>query len=258
LSKGDLAVFLELGDAELRRIRDRLRAPGRWTPPSREELEALGLGPRAAPVAAGLAAFDAARASDILGLLLAERERRPPSRLELVWTGPEPEAAESRRTSVVVRRLFERAGKSVLVAGYSFDHGSAILEPLYRAIAERGVRATLFLDIEGTAPSDVEVETFAAARIERFLAENWSFGPPYPVLYYDPRTASPSHHVSLHAKCIVVDEAVTLVTSANFTARGHERNIEVGVLIEDALFARRLVEHWLRLVSLGFVQRYQP
>lgn len=258
MSDGDLSVLLELGDAELRLIRDRLRAPGRGLPPSREELEALGIGQRAAPVAAALAGFDAARAGEVLGLLLAERERRPPPRLELVWTGPEPEAAESRRTSVVVRRLFEGARKSVLVAGYSFDHGAAILEPLHRAINERGVRATLFLDIEGTAPSDAEVEAFAAARIERFLAENWSFGPPYPVLHYDPRTASPSHYASLHAKCIVVDEAVTLVTSANFTARGHERNIEVGVLIEDTSFARRLAEHWLRLVSLGFVRRYQP
>src|SRR5690606_6456935 len=133
-----LSVLLELGDADLRRIRDRLRAAGRGLPPSREELEALGIGHRSAPVAAALAGFDAARASEVLGLLLAERERRPPPRLELVWTGAEPDAAESRRTSVVVRRLFEGARKSVLVAGYSFDHGAAILEPLHRAINERG------------------------------------------------------------------------------------------------------------------------
>lgn len=49
----------------------------------------------------------------------------------------------------------------------------------------------------------------------------------------------PEEHVfaSLHAKCVVVDERWVLVTSANFTDRGQTRNVEVGVLLDDAGFA---------------------
>jgi phosphatidylserine/phosphatidylglycerophosphate/cardiolipin synthase-like enzyme len=49
----------------------------------------------------------------------------------------------------------------------------------------------------------------------------------------------------MHAKCVVVDHAIALVTSANFTSRGHERNIEVGVLIQDSTFAGTLERYWM-------------
>ena len=58
---------------------------------------------------------------------------------------------------------------------------------------------------------------------------------------------------SLHAKCVVVDGLRALVSSANFTQRGQERNIEVGVLIEDATFAEFLSAQWMRLVDSGLV-----
>jgi phosphatidylserine/phosphatidylglycerophosphate/cardiolipin synthase-like enzyme len=64
-------------------------------------------------------------------------------------------------------------------------------------------------------------------------------------------------YVSLHAKCVVTDERCTLVTSANFTSRGQHRNIEAGVLIEDAPFAKRFLAHWRALVSQGFAERYK-
>lgn len=73
-------------------------------------------------------------------------------------------------------------------------------------------------------------------------------------VYYDPRTAVPGPPwVSLHAKCVVVDERWSFVSSANFTDRGHTRNIELGVLIEDAAFAEQIVTHWRALVAAGRV-----
>lgn len=245
---------LRIPDTELRRLQQRLEAEPPHAEASIDLLETLGLGERAGLIAGALAGFRAEQAASLLGLLLAQRQRRAPPRLELVWSGPEPAVAESRRTAVVLRHLFERSRRSVLMAGYRFDHGASILEALYRAIADRGVRATIFLDIDGEAPSDAEIEAYAAAQVDRFFAENWPFGFPQPVVYYDPRTASPTQYASLHAKCVVVDEAITLVTSANFTARAHERNVEVGVLIEDVPFSRRLVAHWMQLVAMGTMQ----
>jgi phosphatidylserine/phosphatidylglycerophosphate/cardiolipin synthase-like enzyme len=45
----------------------------------------------------------------------------------------------------------------------------------------------------------------------------------------------------LHAKCVVVDEEYSLVTSANFTEAAHERNIEAGVMLKDKALAKALI-----------------
>jgi phosphatidylserine/phosphatidylglycerophosphate/cardiolipin synthase-like enzyme len=149
----------------------------------------------------------------------------------------------------VVRELFARAQKSVLVAGYSFDHGGEILEPLHEAMVKRDVHASFFVDIP-RAPSSARMKEHIAAWLSAFFLENWRF-PRRPELYYDPRSAEPTAVASLHAKCIVVDERLALVTSANFTDRGQGRNIEVGVLVEDRRFARSLAEQWRSAVSAG-------
>jgi phosphatidylserine/phosphatidylglycerophosphate/cardiolipin synthase-like enzyme len=62
---------------------------------------------------------------------------------------------------------------------------------------------------------------------------------------------------SLHAKCVAVDGERAFISSANFTARGQERNIEAGVLINDAAFARQLERQWMSLVETGFCLRHE-
>ncbi|WP_441293152.1 phospholipase D-like domain-containing protein [Sorangium sp. KYC3313] len=59
----------------------------------------------------------------------------------------------------------------------------------------------------------------------------------------------------MHAKCVVVDSAKAL-SSANFTQRGQERNIEVGVLIEDPSFASYLAGQWLGLIDARIVGEF--
>jgi phosphatidylserine/phosphatidylglycerophosphate/cardiolipin synthase-like enzyme len=199
---------------------------------------------------------DTRSAITLLRLVIAERVHRPPPRLDLVWTGPETRASVARGTGLAVQRLFESAQRSVIVGGYSFDTPE-ILEPLYRVMKERGVNAMLFMDIDGTAATAAGADAFAIAAIDRFLHDVWTFGVPKPELYFDPRTASPGPPwASLHAKCIVVDDKRSLITSANFTDRGQTRNIEAGVLIEDAAFAAELAGQWRQLVSEGLVRRY--
>jgi phosphatidylserine/phosphatidylglycerophosphate/cardiolipin synthase-like enzyme len=55
----------------------------------------------------------------------------------------------------------------------------------------------------------------------------------------------------MHAKCVVVDGTFALVTSANFTRRAQEQNLECGVLLEDAAFAHHLARQWLGLIDAG-------
>jgi phosphatidylserine/phosphatidylglycerophosphate/cardiolipin synthase-like enzyme len=181
--------------------------------------------------------------------ILAERARPAGAQVQLVWTGPEAVSGTARDTATVVRELFNRARKSVLVAGDAFDHGAEILEPLYQAMKLHGVEVQLFVDI----PRGERRESPAmlvAQWTESFFLENWTF-PLRPTICFDPRAVSRDRYSSLHAKCIVVDERLALVTSANFTDRGQGRNIEVGVLIEDQPFGRALVEQWMAAKTAG-------
>lgn len=88
--------------------------------------------------------------------------------LELVWTGPEAGLRPARDTAVVDRR--------------------EILEPFHRAMADRGVEATFFLNIE-RAPDGHDPARHAAATS---TGENWPFGNPRPAVIYDPQTSSPA------------------------------------------------------------------
>jgi phosphatidylserine/phosphatidylglycerophosphate/cardiolipin synthase-like enzyme len=209
-----------------------------------------------ADVVETLRGVDSAGVRVALRVAIAERVHRPPPRLDLVWTGPETRASVARSTALVVEHLFESAAVSVIVGGYSFD-APEILEPLHRAMKERGVAAMLFLDIPGEAKTLTGADAFATAFIDRFLREVWTFGSPKPDIFYDPRTAAPGPPwASLHAKCVVVDDERAFVTSANFTDRGQTRNIEAGVLIEDRAFSEELGGQWRQLVSEGLVKRY--
>lgn len=196
--------------------------------------------------------LDRAALVRLLRAWIADRERRPPPRLDLVWTGPETRGATSRDTAVLVRELFAKARRSVLIAGFSFDHGRAIFAPLHEVMRVHEVTTEIFIDIE-RAPSGVAAGVHARASVEAFLTRTWPFGPPFPSLYYDPRSAASNAMASLHAKCIVVDLEHTLVTSANFTDRGQTRNIELGVQIDDREFAAAVVTQWRSLVEAGLL-----
>lgn len=211
----------------------------------------------AADVVAALAGVDRAGVLAALRVALAEREHRPPPRLDLVWTGPETKSSVARSTALCVKSLFDEASTSVIVGGYSFDT-PAILAPLHRAMNERGVSVMMFLDIVGEADTVAGADAFATAAIDRFFQDVWTFGLPKPDVFYDPRTAAPGPPwASLHAKCVVIDDAKSFITSANFTDRGQSRNIEAGVLIEDTAFAEQLAGHWRQLVGEGLVRRYR-
>lgn len=192
-----------------------------------------------------------------LRVAIAERVHRPPPRLDLVWTGPETWATVAQSTSAVVERLFELAQRSVIVGGYTFDRPE-IVEPLHRAMSERGVTATLFLNIPSEAATISDADAVATRFIDQFFHEVWTFGVPKPDVFYDSRTAVRGPPwVSLHAKCVVVDDEYSFITSANFTDRGQSRNVEAGVLIQDTAFSGELGAQWRQLVSEKLMTRYR-
>lgn len=245
-----------LSTEDLNLLREMVECGDLETPLSQKRLSANSL-ERLGEDASFLFGLDKAQALRVIAVVVAERAARPHPP-ELVWTGPEGAASDSRDTEVVVRRLFESATKEVIVAGYSFDHGEQIFAPLHDAVKLRGVKATFVLDLAGQARILSEMDDFARQKIVAFLGKNWPWGDPKPAIYYDRRAITPNVHASMHAKCIVVDDARALVTSANFTNRAQSRNIEVGVLLHDAGFARELANHWRDLFKEALLIRYVP
>jgi phosphatidylserine/phosphatidylglycerophosphate/cardiolipin synthase-like enzyme len=121
-----------------------------------------------------------------------------------------------------------------------------------RFVAARSMR-----DVESNTHVWLRLPSHGAA-LDAFLEANWPFGSPVPALYCDRRALRPGQggeYCSLHAKCLAVDGQRAFVSSANFTTRGQERNIETGVLLHDPSFASQLERQWMSLISGGFVLR---
>ncbi len=86
-------------------------------------LQAEGLGHHATLLLAALGDLDRAGVIVLLDVVIAERTHQTAQRVHLVWTGPEAKRVSALDTAVVLRELFESARASVMIAGYSFDHG---------------------------------------------------------------------------------------------------------------------------------------
>lgn len=223
------------------------------TPVDRASLVGLGVKNQLDTLLAALSGHKSAACIAILEVARAERAQRKPSP-ELVWTGPEGAASTARDTAVVLKQLFEQARTRVVLAGYSFDHARDVLEPLHRSMCEHGVEALFFVHIPQATTLREPLEQHARQELAEFRVKTWPFGPPYPRVYYDKRALVPGPPwCSLHAKCVAVDGKRAFVSSANFTERGQERNIEVGVLVEDRAFAEFLTAQWLGLIAAGLV-----
>jgi phosphatidylserine/phosphatidylglycerophosphate/cardiolipin synthase-like enzyme len=249
-------AFAPLSTDELTAVAMALRA-GRLSVPLSQLSVAPYLGRAAASVAPTLVKLTteglaAEHLAFFLEVLAAERNsQRDGDDVELVSTGPEAAGFPARDTRIVVRELFRQATKSVLIAGYAVYQGHDV----FRVLAERmdaypDLVVRMFLNVErpygDTSKSSEILRRFA----ERFKAQEWP-GSRLPEAYYDSRSLDldASKRASLHAKCVVVDERIAFVSSANFTEAAEVRNIEVGALVPSEPFARQLASHFRALAD---------
>lgn len=201
----------------------------------------------------GASGMEPAHIAECLQLLAAEREanQQTVDRLQLVWTGPDVPGSVSRDTGVVVKELFTCARRSVLLSTFTVRRGRDVFAPLAEAINRNPtlkVRLAVNVGRDGdwSTPEYQILTRFA----EQFWQNHWPW-PSRPFVYYDPRALSTDAAIcaSLHAKCIVIDNEIAFVTSANFTEWAQERNLEAGVLIRDEGFARSLRNQFEALIA---------
>lgn len=248
------ASLVEVSTAALERIRDAVVDERLQAPLSRASLVSFGVRHQLDALTAALSGHSRLACLGLLDAVLAERQRARRPSPELVWTGPEGHHATARDTAVVLRELFEGARAHVILAGYSFTHAQSVLAPLHASMRDYGVRATFFVDVAQPKATTTPPELHAERALKAFVTDSWPFGAPLPELYCDRRALRPPPPYStLHAKCVVVDGEKALVSSANFTLQGQERNIEAGVLLHDPHFASHLARQWLALIGAGLV-----
>ncbi|HEY0467264.1 MAG TPA: DISARM system phospholipase D-like protein DrmC, partial [Polyangiaceae bacterium] len=213
------------------------------TPVTREALAAYCAKNQIALVYAVLGGHSKPACLTIGRSVLEERARNTRPRPELVWTGPEGIQAHARDTAVVLRELFESARHRVVLAGYSFTNAESVLRPLQQVMVAHGVEAHFFVNVPQPAYTPADEDAYGQEQLAAFLKGNWPFASPPPALYCDRRalrSGRGTEYCSLHAKCVAVDSRRAFVSSANFTLRAHDRNIETGVLLDDPHFAQQL------------------
>jgi len=203
--------------------------------------------------------FSASQLADVLDLLRQGRDlaRKNEPKLDLVWTGPDPEKFVDRDAAVVVMDLFQTVQRSLILSSFVIYNGVELFAPLHRRMLDLpDLKVSLFVDIprphDDSRPTSAILTEFKA----EFRHKHWPWDP-MPEVYFDPRSLSTDKaaQATLHAKVVVADEQTTLITSANLTHRGQNRNIEAGVRIESPAFARTVSQQFYGLIESGLVQR---
>lgn len=141
-------------------------------------------------------------------------------RVEVAWTFPGSTRPSLRTTGGVAREIIDAAQEALLVVGYAVTVDSQLsglaaqtVDAIARA-SERGV--------------DVVVVLHRAAN-RLALLQAWRSGVPLPSIFTWPPTGDPM--AAIHAKLLIADRNDALVTSANLTYHGFEKNLEMGLRV---------------------------
>ena len=253
-------ALLALTDAQLQSLCDALHSERLVPPFTGPGIERLLPGTAYDQIAAALnswaftGGFNGRQLALIGQGILRDRQLHAPAAqgVELVATGPAVAGLVHRETSVVIHDLFAHAEKSVLLAGYAVYQGQKIFQPLAeRMTAQPDLQVRLFFDIARSHRDTTASTELIRQFIDRFRRKDWPAGAPVPQLFFDSRSLDSPRGVkaSLHAKCVVVDNRATFISSANFTEAALERNIELGLLASNPELALQVTTFFDRLIE---------
>lgn len=140
--------------------------------------------------------------------------------VEVAWTYPGKAGPGLRTTGGVAREIIESSRIELLIVGYSITADPTLtglagqtIEAIARA-GERGVVVTAILHREANRQA---------------LLGAWRRGVSLPSIFTWP--LADDDKASVHAKVLVADRRDALVTSANLTYHGFERNLEMGLRV---------------------------
>lgn len=159
--------------------------------------------------------------------------------IEVVWTYPGSARPGLRTTGGVAREIIDTSRQSLLVVGYNVTVDPALtglaaqsIDAIARA-AERGVVVTAVLH------RNVNLQA---------LLQAWHAGAPPPSIFTWP--LADDEKASVHAKLLISDRSDALITSANLTYHGFERNLEMGLRVTGRA-ATEIHDRFHELIASG-------
>jgi len=181
------------------------------------------------------------------GASAMDQARRADESLELVWTGPTTEAVPTRRTDQVLLDLINAAEKELLIVAYAAYRIPELVKAMKAALA-RGVRILFVLEgmDAGTLKFD-GLPAFGKEVAEKAEIYVW----PVDKRFCDEK----GNRGALHAKCAIADRRALLVTSANLTEAALDRNMELGLHLNNGQTPQRIWNHFMALIRDGFLVR---
>lgn len=189
----------------------------------------------------GLSARTVAAAVDAASL--ATQKERERQRIELAVTGPSTYVVPVRKTEDVLLDLVAAAKHHLTLISFAAYKVDSLVEAIATAVS-RGVKARILLEDSASGNLDASpVETFAS--LSGYVSMlTWDL---------DKRPLHGSHYAAMHAKAAVADSRVAFVTSANFTGKALEQNLELGVLIRGGRVPAQIDKHLDTLIAYGIV-----
>ena len=178
--------------------------------------------------------------------LVTGQRRSAKQQVNVVWTGPLVTSVSLRRSAAVLLELIRSAQREIIIVSYAaFRIRDALAALEQRSSA--GVKMHFILESQEDSHGRLSRDAAAAF-------DPWH-GNPMAKFYIWPSEKRPLGAL-LHAKAVIVDGFVALITSANVTENAISSNIEIGVLIRGGDEPARIHEHIMELIAIGeFVEQ---
>ena len=178
--------------------------------------------------------------TELFNIMMHVYNMKHTEKVELVATLPSHYKTQALPTISVISELVESAKTIIMITGYSI---SDYAEDLLMKIIEKsrsGIMVKIF--VNRFDPNDSPIINKLDMYRGRYLE----------IYKYDERE---DDMAALHAKTISIDDSNSLITSANLSFHGLEKNIELGCLIESSDYAKKLHSLFSDLIKTGKVRK---
>ncbi|WP_297892877.1 DISARM system phospholipase D-like protein DrmC [Shewanella sp.] len=164
---------------------------------------------------------------------------------ELVWTGPITPFVSARRTEQALLEVINSADKNLFVTSFVAYKVPTVIAALKEAI-RRGVRIAILLESTKEHGGTLDKDLITAMRKEVPGSE----------FFFWANRSTGFEGGKVHAKIVLADNDICLITSANMTTYAMEKNMEAGVLLKNKSYVENLSKHLWALIELDIIQHF--
>jgi len=164
--------------------------------------------------------------------------------IELVWTGPRTELIASRHTEQVLLEVVSSAKYRLFIVSFVTYDIDSVVKAVQKSI-DMGVQVDILLESSKSHGGKVDIDSIKS--FKKIL--------PAANIYGWTNKSKTEWKGSVHAKCVVADDQLAFITSANLTGFAMEKNMELGVLVRGGNLPNRLDRHLNALITAGIIEK---